>query len=564
MRKIKQKAALGLALTLIAGVVLTGCGTTSTPTAATTSSAATTTSTTPQRGGIFANWMKDDPKSLDPAHDGDTQSYDVQMNIYDGLLMFDKTGQKVVPDLATSMPVVSNNGLTYTFQLRQGVKFHNGDPFTADDVVYSFNRLAAKNTASEGEAYYSAIKGMDDVFAGKATSVAGVVKKGEYTVEFDLTAPSRTFLDVIAMPYAFIVDKKYTSGLANQSDLSAHPIGTGPFKFVEWNKGQDIKLVRNDNYFLKDANGQQLPYLNGITWSLGYDTPVAFLKFKNGQQDYSWIPTSDFVTTLNDPKLKPDIESLVQNDYWYFAANNKVAPFNKLKVRQALEYGIDKDAILKLINNRGVVANEILPPNMPAYKANPAGYTYDVAKAKQLLSEAGYPNGLPGTYPIIYRQSQITDTIMANIQAQLATLGIKVTLQAVPFPEYLNVVTQGKGILLLGHWAQDYPDPDDFLNVLFNTAQIPSNNIVEYSNPNVDKQLNALGTQQDLQKAIPGYQAVEKQIMEDAAVVPLYHDQVSYVVQPWVHNAELHSVYPYFYYLTMWIDQNAKQAGAGK
>ncbi|SPF32969.1 conserved exported hypothetical protein [Candidatus Desulfosporosinus infrequens] len=558
MKNGKKWVSMGVALGLLLTTALTGCGSQNSA-----STAQTEGSTTPQKGGTFINWMKDDPRSLDPAHCGDTQSYDVQMNLYDGLLTFDKSGQKVVPDLAVQMPTISNDGKTYTFILRKDIKFHNGDALTADDVVYSFNRLASKSIASEGESYFSMIQGMDDVSTGKATTVSGVVKKDDNTIEFDLTAANRTFLDVIALPYAFIVDKKYTSGLADQADLSTKPIGTGAFKFVSWNRGQELQLARNDQYFMKDAAGQQLPYLDGITWKMGYDDPVAFLKFKDKEQDYTWIPTSEYSNVINDPVLKKEVVSLVENDVWYFAANNKVKPFDNEKLRQALEYAIDKQALLKLINNRGVVAGEILPPNMPGYKANPAGYTYDLAKAKSLMAEAGYANGLPGEYPVIYRQSQITDTLMVNIQAQLAQIGIKIKLNAVPFPQYLDVVTQGKATLLLGHWAQDYPDPDDFLNILFNTSQIPSNNIEEYSNPQVDKQLDALSQEPDLDKAIPGYQAVEKTILEQGADVPLYHDKAEYLLQPWVH-AQLHSVFPYFYYLTAWIDQKAEQQAKGK
>ncbi|MDA8443259.1 MAG: ABC transporter substrate-binding protein [Peptococcaceae bacterium] len=556
MKKVKNKVALSLAVLFVATSFLAGCGSS----APQTPTGTTATSNTPQTGGTFINWMKDDPKSLDPTNCGDVDSYDVQLNIYDGLLTWDKSGKSVIPDLAVALPTVSADGLTYTFKLRQGVKFQNGDPFTADDVVYSFNRLANHDIASTGESYYSVIKGMDAVYNAKATTVAGVKKIDDYTVQFTLNSPSRTFMDVIAMPYAYIVDKKYTSALASQADLSAHPMGTGPFKFVEWNKGQDIKVVRNADYFMKDANGNQLPYLAGITWQLGSDVPVAYLKFKDKQLDYTQIPAPDYVNTLNDPVLSKDIVSLVQNDYFYFAANNKVAPFNNPLVRKALEYAFDKNAIIKLINNRAVPAWEILPPNMPGYQSNPAGYSYDVAKAKQLLAQAGYPNGLPGTYNLIYTQSAQRDQILANIQSQLATVGVKVKLNPVPFPQYLNVVTKGGETLMYGGWLQDYPDPDDFLNVLFNSNQIPSNNNVQYSNPTIDKQLNTLGTMTDLQKAIPGYQAVEKQIMEDAAVVPIYHDKVSYMVQPWVHNSELHPVYPFFYYLTMWIDQKAETA----
>ncbi|CAA7602165.1 Solute-binding protein family 5 domain [Acididesulfobacillus acetoxydans] len=560
MKKLgtKKSAVAGvLAASLLIVSVLSGCGQTTAPQAQQQSASS---SATPQMGGVLRTWKQYDPKSLDPTDCGDTDSYDIQQNIYDGLVMWDKSGKEIVPDLATALPTITNGGKTYTFQLRQGVTFQNGDPFTAADVVYSFNREASKSIASPGESYFSMIKGMDDVFAGKAATVSGVVEKGKYTVEFDLTQPTRTFLDVLAMPYAFIVDKKYTSALPNQGDLSLHPIGTGPFMFKEWKKGQVIKLVRNPHYFLKDAQGRQLPYMDGITWTLGYGNSVAYLKFKDKKQDFSLIPTSDYVSTLNDPNMKNDITSLVENDYFYIGGNIKKAPWNNKLVRQAMEYAIDKDALVKLYNKRIVPAWSILPPNMPGYQENPSGYKYDPAKAKELLKQAGYPNGLPGVHPMVYVKNDIRDVLAANIQAQLAAVGIKISLDGVPFPKYLDVVTKGQEDMVYGGWMQDYPDPDDFLNILFNSNQIPSNNNVGYSNPAVDKQLNQLASVTDLQKAIPGYQAVEKQILDDAAIVPLYHDKEAYLIQPWVHNSQLHPVYPYFYYWTMWIDQKAEQA----
>ncbi|KLU58887.1 periplasmic murein peptide-binding protein precursor [Peptococcaceae bacterium CEB3] len=152
------------------------------------------------------------------------------------------------------------------------------------------------------------------------------------------------------------------------------------------------------------------------------------------------------------------------------------------------------------------------------------------------------------------------NVLAANLQSQLAAVGIKIKLNAAPFPKYLEVKGKGNADLFFGNWIQDYPDPDDFLNILFNSNQIPSNNNVCYSNPAVDKQLNSLASETDLQKAIPGYQAVQKQILSDAAITPLYYPKGYYLVQPWVHNAELNPAYPYFYYLTMWIDKGAEKA----
>lgn len=544
-----------LTLSLLLVSALSGCGR-----PATSQTQQSAGNLTPQRGGVLRMWRQSDPKSLDPAHCSDLGSCDVQQNIYDGLLTWDQSGKKIIPDLAVAMPTVSNGGKTYTFQLRTDVKFQNGDPLTADDVVYSFNREASKSIASEGESYFSMIKGMDDVFAGKAQTVSGVVKKGEYTVEFDLNQPNRTFLDVLTIPYAYILDKKYTSSLASPAELSQRPMGTGPFRFVEWKKGQEIKLVRNPAYFMKDQDGRQLPYMDGITWNLGYSDSVAYLKFKDKKLDFAWIPTADFVNTMNDANMKKDVKSLVVNDYWYLGGNIKKSPWNQTLVRQALEYAIDKKALLKLYNNRAVPAWGILPPNMPGYLANPAGYKYDPQKAKALLAQAGYPQGLPGEHAMIYPKNNVTNVLATNIQAQLAAVGVRVRLDGVPHAQYVNTVSEGKEDLVYGDWMQDYPDPDDFLNILFNSNQIPSNNNVCYSNPAVDKQLDTLATETDLQNAIPGYQAAERQILLDGAVVPLYHDKEFYLVQPWVHNAELHPVFVYFYYPTMWIDARAEQA----
>ncbi|HUX46512.1 MAG TPA: ABC transporter substrate-binding protein, partial [Desulfosporosinus sp.] len=458
----------------------------------------------------------------------------------------------------------STDGLTYTFKLRQGVNFSNGDPLTADDVVYSFNRLAAPATKSSGASYFFMIQGFQDVNSGKATTLSGVVKKDDSTVEFHLIAPNRAFLDVVAMPYAFIVDKKTTSALANQADFSKNPIGTGPYKFVEWKQGQDVKVVKNDKYFMKDSDGSQLPYLDSIVWNLGYPNTTALLKYKNNEQDYSTIPAPDFVNTINDPTIGKEVVSGTQNDVWYLFANNVMKPFDKLQVRQALEYAIDKTAILKLINNRGQAAAEMLPPGIPGYKENPSGYTYDQAKAKQLLSDAGYPNGLPDTYTLTYNTTPTGDTMMANIQEQLAAVGIKIKLQGVPFAQYLDIVQNGKEQLAYGGWLQDYPDPDDFLNILFNSAGIPAQNNWGYNNPASDKIWNDAIKNPDLSKELTNYQTSEKQIMDAAAIVPIYHSKTFMLVKPWVHNAPVLTVFPYFDYRYLWVDSAAKTAAGGK
>ncbi|CAA7600361.1 Solute-binding protein family 5 domain [Acididesulfobacillus acetoxydans] len=563
MSGLKRLGTVAVAGVLLMATVLTGCGSQNNGTQPQKNTAAVGK---PQMGGTYLTYWQDDPKSLDPAQCGDVETYDFLETMFDGLLTWDQSGKKIIPDLAEAMPTVSNNGTTYTFKLRQGITFTNGDPLTADDVVYTFNRLAAHATASVGASYYTMIKGFNEMQAGHAKTLAGVKAVDKYTVQFDLTQANRTFADVIAMPFAYIVDKKVVSALANpysSADFSKDPVGTGPFKFVEWKKGQIVKVVRNPHYFMKDQYGQQLPYLAGITWKLGIDDPIAFMKFKDKELDFSRIPAAEFVNTINNPAMKPDIRTLVANDLWYFYVNNADPPFNKPLVRQALEYAINKQDVLKTVNNRGVEANEILPPNMPGYKANPAGYSYDLAKAKKLLSEAGYPKGLPGTYDLIYTKAAANDPIVANIQAQLKQIGMNVQLRGLPFPQYLNTIQTGKAVVSYGGWVQDYPDPDDFLDILFNSAGIPSQNNWEYKNATVDKLLNEAVQNPNLDQVIPTYHKIEKQIMEDAAIVPIYHSKVFRVVQPWVENANLHPVYCYFDYTHLWINQKAEKAAKG-
>jgi len=559
MLKIKKSLALGVVGVILASSILSGCGAANNATPG-----ATTGTDKPKVGGTFTNWTPTDPKSLDPALAGDVVTYDMVLTMFDGLLNWDKSQKNLVADLATDMPTVSADGLTYTFKIRPGVTFSNGDPLTADDVVYSYNRLADPAIKSSGASYYGMIKGFNDVNSGKTKTLSGVVKKDDSTVDFVLTAPNRAFLDVVAMPYAFIVNKKTTSALANPADFSKNPIGTGPFTFVEWKKGTDVKVVKNDKYFLKDSDGTKLPYLDAIVWNLGYPNTTGILKFKNKEQDYTTIPSPDFVSTSNDPVLGKQIVSGTQNDVWYLFANNTMKPFDNLQVRKALEYAIDKTALLKLINNRGQAANEMLPPGIPSFKANPSGYTYDQAKAKQLLADAGYPNGLPDEYTLTYNTTPTGDTLMTNIQQQLATVGIKVKLQGVPFAQYLDIVQNGKEQLAYGGWLQDYPDPDDFLNVLFNSAGIPAQNNWAYKNTTVDKLLNDGIKNPDLTKEIANYQTAEKQIMDDAAIVPIYHSKLFFLIQPWVHNAPVLTVFPYFDYRTLWIDSAAKTAAGAK
>jgi ABC-type transport system substrate-binding protein len=507
---------------------------------------------TPQKGGEMIVAYKDDLATLDPAIGYDWTNWPAEKLVFDGLLDYDSS-TTIEPRLAESLPEINSDATVYTFKLRKGVKFSNGREFTADDVVYTLTRVLDPKTSSPGAGFFSGIKGAQDFIDGKATEVAGIKALDPYTVEFTLAAPDVTFLNKMALNFAFIVPKEEVEKAGE--NFGHAPVGTGPFTLKEWQSGQFLTFERNPNYFMSDR-----PYLDKITIQVGVAPDVALLRLEKGEIQLMGDPPpgADWARISADTAWKDRLEKQPQVSTIYIAINTTAKPFDNVKVRQALNYAIDKQHIIQLLNGRGTVANLVLPPLMPGYDKSYTGYEYNPDKAKSLLAEAGYSNGFETSIECISVDPQ--PKLCESFQQDLAKIGIKLTINTLAAPNVIDDAGNGKTPLTwsggLG-WIQDYPDPDDFYGPILGCgSNTPGGwNWPRYCNDTLDKQSKDLLAITDRTKRLAGYAPLFKALMDDAVWVPVYYGEYDIA-----HSEKLHGqptlTHPehLFFYETMWIE----------
>jgi oligopeptide transport system substrate-binding protein len=502
-------------------------------------------------GGVLSIAFNGDIQYFDPAKGYDVVSWPAERLIYEQLLQYD-SGTKLIPLLADGMPTVSNGGKTYTFKLHSGVKFikPDGTPLrdmTADDVVASINRVLdpkLKPSASPvAAAFFGNIVGATDVIGGKAATAPGIKAIDASTVEFTLVNADATFLNVMASPFASVVPKDTPHDAAQ---VASNPTGTGPYYLKTYTKGSQATFAANKSYW---QQGQ--PYVDEIDFKVGVDDNAAIQQIQAGQLDLlgDALPSGSFTQVTTDPQYKDQLVShtLVDTDYLFMDTQQpNGGPLSKLAVRQALEYAIDKDNIIKLVHGTGVRAECIFPPDMPGYDPSCKPYSFDQAKAKQMLADAGYPNG--------FESHLFTDTtdpdpqIAQALQQDLAAVGVKVDITTEEFATFLDrIETPHKAPLGYVGWFQDYPDPSDFIDPILScaTAVQGGANAAGYCNKEIDAKATAAKGETDSAKRTQAYQDLQKQIMAEAPWVPIRHQIWFTLASKRVGSFQLHPVWQY-------------------
>jgi ABC-type transport system substrate-binding protein len=507
---------------------------------------------TPQKGGEITVAYKDDLATLDPAVGYDWTNWPAEKLVFDGLLDYD-SGTTIEPRLAESLPDVNADATVYTFKLRKGVKFSNGREFTADDVVYTMTRVLDPKTASPGAGFFTGIQGAQDFIDGKATSVSGIQELDPYTVQFTLASPDVTFLNKMALNFAFIVPKEEVEKAGQ--DFGHAPVGTGPYTLTSWVSGQSLTFERNPNYFMPDR-----PYLDKITIQVGVAPDVALLRLEKGDIQLMGDPPpgADWARISADPAWANRLEKQPQVSTIYIAINVTTPPFDKVEVRQALNYAIDKQHIIQLLNGRGTVANQILPPLMPGYDKSYTGYDYNPDKAKSMLADAGYPDGFETSIECIAVDPQ--PKLCESFQADLAKIGVKLDINTLAAPNVIDDAGNGKTPLTWSGglaWIQDYPDPDDFYGPILGCgSNTPGGwNWARFCDETIDKQSIDLLAMTDRDARLAAYGPFFKQLMDLALWVPVYNGEYDIA-----HSEKLHGqptlTHPehLFSYETMWIE----------
>lgn len=508
----------------------------------------------PKRGGTLRIALPSDISSFDPALAFDTISMPFLMLVYQGLVEYDDS-VKLLPGLAKDW-TISPDQRTYTFHLRPGIKFSNGREVIASDFVYTLERTLNPKLAALTETYFEGIAGAKDYRAGKTPHVSGLRAPHDDTLEIELTAPDPSFIFILTLPGALVVPREAVEKFGQA--FAAHPIGTGPYRLTEWRRGVKMRFERNG--FSTQTNRQ---HLDAIDVSEGGDNTLHLMMFERGELDIAnitanpGIPVSDFIRIEHTPRWQGLIESMSAASSFFLVLNMEMPPFDQLKVRQAMNYAIDKDKIVRLLHHTVTPANSLLPPPIPGFNPGLNFYSYNPAKAKQLLAESGHADGI--TLNLWFTQDSTTsDSTASAIQYDLQQVGIKAQLNPVTFPAFLDSTERRKTAQCsISGWSQDYPDPSDFLDTIFNGNRITDEgcqNVAFYNNPQVNSLLAAAAICQEPARRIQLYKAAEQTMLADAPIVPLYYEKVFALRQPWLHGVQLHPVL-YFRFERMWLDR---------
>jgi len=508
-----------------------------------------------QRYGTLKVVIAQDAPTLDPARVTDNIGHEVSRQIFEGLVTYDKD-LNIIPNLSQKWDI-STDGLVYTFHLRDA-KFSNGDPCTAADFKWSFERVLTPATQSERTWIFDEIKGAKDFTAGTLKEVEGIKAVDEKTLEITLREPSPIFLHKMTYVTAFVVNKKVVEAYQNNAEnadpnlkpglwFELEPVGTGSFKLTSWKREQKIELVPNDLYWGEIAHVEKLEF------PIFKEDTVRMQEYKAGNIDVLFpIPDADFDAVKNDPVLSKEIMQVKDLAIYYIGFVNKTPPFTNKKVRQAFNMAINRqDIIEKIFHGRHQLATGIIPPSMPEYNALTDAYPYDPVQAKKLLEEAKTEGTvIPDKIVFAFNQGNVTHKNVAeSIQAQVrGNLGIDLQLEQVEWAVYLKGVDNGSYPLFRLGWVADYPDPDNFLWVLLDSANAGANGGgAFYSNPDFDKLVRDAKKELDLKKRTELYAQAEKIAMDDACWIPIAFQNSWLLVKPNISGYARNAMGPLVY-----------------
>jgi ABC-type transport system substrate-binding protein len=497
-----------LLLGLVASLAIVGCGSPGAP----------------SRHEIIDSRDNYDPRSLDPALSTDVPTGRAVGYIFDGLTRFDPNA-KVEPALAERWDVTPD-GLTYTFHLRSGVRFHDGSPFSAQNVLASWQRALDPATKSGAAQFLFPIKGAREFNAGKATSVSGITVRDDSTLVVVLAEPLAIFIKMIAMPVAAIVP----SADRLPANFGEHPIGTGPWKLVEWKHDDYLLFSKNASYFDGAAKADTLRA------RVIAEPSTAVAEYESGNVDILQIPASEASDWEADESRKPMLMSTPALELVYVGINTTRGPLTDVRVRQAINYAIDINRIIeRLISGRGTRAAGVVPPALAGYDSARHAYPYDPEKAKALLVAAGHPNGIDielwtSVTPIYLRMAE-------TIQAYLNKVGIRTKLVQRESAASRGAARKGQTDMILKDWYADYPDAEDFLYPLLHSVNRGAGgNVSFFANAAFDSIVNASRRELNEAKRNELYRQADSIAFAEAPMVFLYFYNELYSVQPWIKH----------------------------
>ncbi len=473
---------------------------------------------------VLSGGESDNPVENDPAT---TRSSGNFYLVYSGLVTFNPA-MELQPDLARSWEV-SGDGLEYTFHLNPDAVFHNGRPVTAEDVVFSWERAAAPETGSETVlTYLGDIKGVRDRREGRADRISGLRVLDAHTLEVTLEQPVPYFLLKLTYPTGFIVDRE---NVESGGDWYRTPNGTGPYRLTRWLSRQEIQYERFEAYY-----GEK-PAIRAILVVLYQGTSLQL--YELGATDIAGVGYGDLIR-FTDPSepMHTELQSILNMCTRYITMDVNQPPFDDVKVRQAFAMSIDKEWYVRVISEGGAVpAKGLYPPALPGFDRNFKGLEFDPRKARQLLKESKYGNGnIPEIFFSLPNYgSYVPESVSSIVQMWEETLGIKIIIQNIDPEYYQEALDDGRhGQLISEGWCADYPDPENFADVLFHSGS--DMNRGNYSNPELDRLLEEARVEEDVNRRMDMYRQAEAIIVQDAPAVFWTHSKSFTLVKPYIRG----------------------------
>jgi len=471
---------------------------------------------------VIAGGESTNPRDYDPAT---TFGWGDKL-IFSGLVSFDPK-LNLTPDLAERWEV-SADGTVYTFHLRQNAKFHNGRAVTAQDVIYSWERAASPALESDTVlTYLGDILGVQEVASGQADQIKGLTALDDHTLQVTIDAAKPYFLYKLTYPTAFVLDKE---NVESGAEWYRQPNGTGPYRLREWKRFELVVYEANPDFYL---GAPSLPYVVVQLYS-----GVGVRLYESNEIDITGISSYDADRFLDASEpLHSELLTGVNLCTGYITFDTTRPPFDDLNVRKAFSMAFDRQKYIDVVlDGHALPANGLYPPGLPGFNLALKGLPYEPEQARQLLAQSKYggPEGLP---PIVFTDAGIGTYISADVAALAEmweqNLGVTITVENLEPNYFLDQIYSGNhGQLISGGWCADYPDPENFADVLFHSRSTQNNG--GYYNTKLDTLLEAARIEQDVAKRIAMYQQAEQIIVDDAAALFTTHSLSYQLVKPYV------------------------------
>ncbi|MBA3457541.1 MAG: ABC transporter substrate-binding protein [Deltaproteobacteria bacterium] len=493
--------------------------------------------TSPRGGGTLRFAVADSIRTLDPAVAYDEISFYALQPLLATLVGFGRDELVLRPDLAERWEL-ADGGTTYRFWLRPGITYSTGEPIVAADFKFALEYVLQSADSPYGS-FLGDVVGVEEVLAGKQRDCAGIIAVSDRELVIQLVRPSPAFLYVLALKFASPLRPDHVAAAGTQ--LRRRPLASGPYELVSWDEGARLVMRKNPRYW-DPARG----HIAEIQMLENVPRDMQFLMFERGQLDVTARPAApDYLWITSQPEWQPYLHRRAPMVVQGSRMNVNVKPFDDRRVRQALNYAVNKDHQIKLLNGTAVASHGLLPPGLFGRDDGLAPYPHDPAKARALLAEAGYPDGFRVEYTIAADPE--LEMLTLSIQSDLAAVGVHIDIATMSLNSYGSAIGKRGGPPFgFNGWIGDYPDPTTFLDAKFHSRSISdesSSNDSFYVNPELDALLDAARADLDPVSRAASYRRAERILHDDAPWIWGFHRLTIEATQPYVRDYEPHPVW---------------------